>query len=274
MSEQTFFYINNKLTTSVKNLPNRSLFFGEGVFETFRYKSELPAYFSRHIERLYKGCEFLNIPVPKEAVIKKFIQSSVKKSQTTDAHVKVCIFSSGSNQYQDYSEGFLLALVIKEYIARIDEMTLCVSKETKNSNSTLNLHKTTNYIQNIISKREAIESGYDEALFLNEEDYVTECTAHNIFWINDNNIFTPAVKNGLLPGITRSVILDICIDLDLQVFEGEFGVDQLQIADCIFLTNAISGIIMVKGFEGYSGDNGGEIYDKIEYNLLTRLKWN
>lgn len=273
MRERIFFY-NKIIEKVVDKLPNRSLFFGEGVFETFRYKSELPAYYSRHIERLYKGCDFLNIPVPKEAVIKKFIQSSVKKSQTTDAHVKVCIFSSGSNQYQDYSEGFLLALVIKEYIARIDEMTLCVSKETKNSNSTLNLHKTTNYIQNIISKREAIESGYDEALFLNERDYVAECTTHNIFWINDNNIFTPAVTNGLLPGITRSVILDICNDLGLEVFEAEFVVDQLQIADCIFLTNAISGIIRVKEFEGYSGGNGGEIYDKIEYNLLTRLKWN
>jgi 4-amino-4-deoxychorismate lyase len=273
MSANIFFY--HKATKQViDRMPNRTLFFGEGVFETFRYRSGLPVYFSRHVERLKKGCEFLNIPLPNLLVIKKFIHDCVKKSDITDAHVKICVFSYGGNRYQDYPEDFLLASIIKEYMDRNDEMTICVSKETKNSNSSLNFHKTTNYIQNIVSKRQAQQAGFDEALFLNEKDYVTECTAHNIFWLKNNIVFTPAVKNGLLPGITRSIIIEIAKDLGLQVLEGEFGIDRLKKADCIFLSNAISAVVTVKKLEGYEWGKRGGIYDKIEYNLLTRLKWN
>ena len=273
MSETIYFY-NTTTEEFINKLPNRTLFFGEGVFETFRYRSELPVYFGRHIDRLKKGCEFLNIPFPSLSVINNFVHDCVIKSDTKDTHLKICLFSTGGNQYHDYPEDFSIAAIIKEYKNRNDNMTVCIAEEPKNSGSSLNFHKTTNYLQNILSKRDAIKKGFGEALFLNEKGNVTECTAHNIFWIENNIVFTPSVQNGLLPGITRSVILEISKDLGLRVKEGEFGINELINADCIFLSNAISGMIMVKKLGGYKGGKSRGVYDKIEYNLLTRLKWN
>lgn len=272
MSEKIYFY-DGSLKESLDILPNRSLFFGEGVFETFRYKSQIPIYIDRHLKRLKKGSEFLQISIPSDDIIIEFIKNSVQEAGLDDAYVKICLFSSGGNSYYDKSQRYILCSVIKEYPHRKSDISLTIATECINSKSELNYYKTINYIQNKLSKRQAISSGFEEALFLNEKGNVTECTAHNIFWIKDSKIYTPSLKNGLLPGITRSVIIDICNDLDLELIEGDYDIKELQRADYIFLTNAISGIVKVYNMEGKEYLEESQIYKNIEDNLLTRLMW-
>lgn len=273
MSYRIFFY-KNSLNEIIQYLPNRSLFFGEGVFETFRYKSELPVFFDRHLTRLNRASDYLCIPCPSVDILEDFVTDSVSKSGYKDAYVKICLFSYGGNIYSDKPQNYVLCSVIKQYPPRQDNITICIAGETKNSTSKLNYHKTTNYLQNVISKKEAMELGYEESMFINEKGNVTECTAHNIFWIKDNKIFTPSVENGLLAGVTRGVVIEICRKLSVFIQEGEFDVSVVQNADGIFLTNAISGMVGVNKFEGKEYEQDGELYKIIEENLLTRLKWN
>ncbi len=272
MSEKIYFY-DSSFKESLDILPNRSLFFGEGVFETFRYKTQLPAYLNRHFARLKKGSEYLNIPYPSDEIISEFISESVSKSGLKDAYVKICLFSSGGNIYHDKPQNYLLCSVIKECPHRKSDISLTIATECVNSISEINYHKTINYIQNTVSKRQAISSGFDEALFLNEKGHITECTVHNIFWIKENKIYTPSLKNGLLPGVTRSVIMVICNELNLELIEGEYDLKELHRADCIFLTNAISGMVKVHELDGKEYSEESQIYKNIEGNLLTRLKW-
>ncbi len=273
MSDKIYFY-DSSFKDSLQTLPNRSLFFGEGVFETFRHKDSLPAYYNRHIKRLKKGCDYLKIPFPKEHILSSFITESIKKSQLSDAYVKISVFSKGGDLYHEDSQQYLLCSVIRPYPGEKNSMKLCIARDIKISQSSLTLHKSTNYMHNIISKREAVDSGYDEALFLNEKGNVTECTAHNIFWITNDKLYTPSIKNGLLPGVTRGIILDICRDLDIDIEQGDFITEDTRNSDCIFLTNAISAMVKVNNFGGYHLSKKVELYDKIQYNLLTRLKWN
>jgi len=266
MIERIFFY-NDQETEPLGRIANRSLYYGEGVFETFRYKNALPAYFDRHLQRLKLGCEYLHLPLPDDNILFDFIINSVVGANLDDAYVKLAVLSSGSNTFYDYPIDSVLSVLVKEYPTSPRNIKLASAREIKDSNNEFHSHKTTNYLGSIIAKRGAQERGFDEALFLNEKGHVTECTAYNIFWIKDDTLYTPSVENGVLPGITRGIIIEAAKDIDLEVLEGDFTLYQLRSADFSYLSNALSGVIPVSLFDDIVLNKSSAKYEKLKENL-------
>lgn len=273
MTEKIFFY-NQQETEPSGRIANRSLYYGEGVFETFRYKKELPTYFDRHLQRLKIGCEYLHLPLPDDNSLCDFIIGCLREANLDDAYVKLAVLSSGSNTFYDYPGSSVISILVKEYPTGPSNIKLATASEIKDSNNKLHSHKTTNYLGSIISKRKAQECGFDEALFLNEKGHVTEGTAYNIFWLKNDTLYTPSVENGLLPGITRSIVIEAAKDIKLKVLEGDFMQSQLKSTDLIFLSNALSGVITVSQFEDIALNTSSSKYEQLKENLLTRLKWD
>jgi branched-chain amino acid aminotransferase len=105
--------------------------------------------------------------------------------------------------------------------------------------------KTLNYLNNILAKIEAINAGVNEAILLNAQGYVTECTGENIFYVRGKKLATPPPYVGILKGITRGSVMELAAKQKLDVREEVFTRHELYTADEVFLTGTAAEIIPV-----------------------------
>lgn len=255
------------------NLPLRALFFGDGVFETFRCNGKLPAHLGRHLARLKKGAELLSIPLPHEDEIVEKIESGYRHSGINDAYMKVCILPEGENTYYVRPTGSSVLIVVKECQVKKEEVEICVSSHKRNQNSVLNSVKSMNYLENILVKREAIERGFDDAIILNLNNNITETSSCNIFWTRGKGVYTPSVQCGLLPGITREIILQVMAELDYQIFEHRFGLSYMLNSDFVFLTNSVSGMMFVNKINDLKMPKMDNNFSRIKDSFTRLMEW-
>ena len=207
-------------------------FFGRGVFETILVKKK-PIFLKEHIERLNRGIKTLHLG---EEVLIDDIINIIDKYSINNCVLKIAVSEKNivlevrNNKYKsgDYLKGFALK----------------ISRINRNSNSKLSYIKSLNYLENIIEKEDAIKSGYDEVIFLNEKGFVAEGSMSNIFVVKEEKIYTPNIENGLLPGVVRKFIVQ-----EFDVIEKEITVEDLFDADELFITNSLLGIMGVSKLE-------------------------
>jgi branched-chain amino acid aminotransferase len=116
--------------------------------------------------------------------------------------------------------------------------------------------KATNFLNNILAKREAIAAGAFDSILLNWESHLTECTVSNLFFLRAGRLCTPAVACGLLDGITRNTVLSLAQEAQIPVDEGFFGVEAIHRADECFLTNTSMEVMPVTMVDGHPVGNG------------------
>jgi branched-subunit amino acid aminotransferase/4-amino-4-deoxychorismate lyase len=114
----------------------------------------------------------------------------------------------------------------------------------------LSAFKTTSKILNIMARAEAEEKGADEALLLNTNGEVAETAGGNLFWVYQDKICTVPTGRGVLPGITRAVVLEICQSLGLETKKRVIKPEDLRNAEGLFVTNSALGIVPVAAFDG------------------------
>jgi 4-amino-4-deoxychorismate lyase len=258
----------------VENAPIlRTLTYGEGLFETFRYKEGLPILWDKHMERMERGAALLKIPFPKKDYIEDLVQKAVLESQIVDSHVKLCLLSEGNASFYKTSSESQVLVIVKQYVPPQQSVKLKVNSFRRISDSPLVRVKSTNYLENILARREALGSGFDEALFLNEKDEVTECAASNLFWFKEETLFTASEGCGLLAGVTRGFILKLMSDNDMTILQGDFLLNEITDADFVFITNSLIGCVPVSHIEEHAFNAEDSLFLKIQNTLLNRLKW-
>ena len=254
---------------------NRSMLFGEGVFETFRYKNKLPVFFDRHLERLRHSANFLSLKYPGDAYIQSLIEKFVKQHKTKDLTVKIVLLSSGDGSYFGKSNGVVVMVSIKEDDSNNDEISLAIAQTKKGNSYVLARHKTTNYLSSIVERRKAIKEGFDDALFLDHKDLILETTSGNIFWIKGSSIFTPSLSCGILPGITRGLVIATCKEKGIKIVEGNYELGSLLFPEAIFITNAAKGIIEVVNIDNLiKPTRTHKIFPVIKNALDETLGWD
>jgi len=264
-------YLNgNRLTYE---LPLRTLFYGEGVFETFRYRSAMPEHFDKHIERLEEGANLLQLDMPEKGYIVSLIEKAVRESELSDLYVKFCLLSHGNTLFYEKSEEIQALILIKEYFKPKDSIRACVCSFPKNSQSPVVRIKSFNYLENIIARREAAERGFDEVVFFNEEKKVTEGGAGNIFWYKGGMLHTPSVGCGLLPGTTREIVMEISRGLNMDIVKGEYPLEDLVDSDFAFFTNSLIGSVPISQIDNRMIPLDNPKYGEIEIALYEALGW-
>ena len=240
------------ITLNGKNFLNkkvlRTLMYGEGVFETFRYKGKLPRFIDKHYKRLITGAKLLKIPTITKDDFIYYIEETVKKFEdASDLYIKTILVSEGNSYFPLLPESSNLLVIAKPFKPTDKkEVNLIVAPFKVHSSDPLLKIKSTNFTRNIIAKRYALENGYFDVLFLNENNQITETSSANIFWIKGKYLYTPSLDCGLLNGITRQFIIKKATNEGFTVIEGRFTLKDLQNADRIFITNSLNGIIRVK----------------------------
>ncbi len=225
----------------------RGLMYGEGVFETFRYNGRLPKYIDEHYKRLINGAKVLSIPPIEKDEFINHINNTVLKHRSKDLYIKTILVGSGDFYFGSNPEKSHLLVIARDYVPlEKKEIKLTVAPFKRHSSDPTVRIKSINFGRNILAKRYALKKGCDDAIFLNENEEITETTTANIFWVKGRYLYTPSVDCGLLDGITRRIILQEAKKEGFTVVEGRFFIKDLMNAHYIFVTNALHGIIKVK----------------------------
>lgn len=251
----------------------RALFYGEGVFETFRWKESPPVFLSMHLERMRRGAEFLGIPFPEESQVRLLIEDAVEETAGDDLHVKVCLLGEGDTVFHSRPQAASLLVSVRPRAESPETASLWVCAERRSPQNRLFSHKTLNYLGNVLAKREARERGFDEALFLDTDGRVAETSCHNVFWVKGKKLFTPSSECPVLPGVTREIVLRSAERLGYEPVCGGLPLEELLSSDYAFLTNAVAGIVYVSGVDGEERHSAPRSYEVIRKALLSEFGW-
>ena len=250
-------YLDGKLvdkSEAVVSVFDHGLLYGDGVFEGIRSYDGLVFKLSEHLDRLFESAKTLKLEIP---LAKKELQEAVietlRANGLKDAYIRLVVTRGVGDLGLDprkcpKASLFIIAdkitLYPKEYYEK--GLELVTVPTVRNHPEALNPQlKTLNYLNNILAKIEATNAGKDEAILLNSQGYVTECTGENIFYVKDKEIVTPPTYVGILKGITRDVVMRISGELGFTVSERPFTRHDLYTAEEVFLTGTAAEIVPV-----------------------------
>ena len=210
--------------------------FGLGLFETILLYKGKPVFLDEHLARINKSIVDLGLNIDKLERDEVFQYLNNNKNTFEYEGLKIVLSEKNRlflKREYTYTE--------KDYQRAL---SLNISKVRRNESSIFTFHKTLNYGDNILEKRKSKKLGYDEPIFLNSKNQITEGAASNIFMVVEDKIYTPKLSCGLLNGIVRQYIVS-----NYDVIESEIDLEFLNNADEIFLTNSLFGIMPVNNLE-------------------------
>jgi aminodeoxychorismate lyase len=236
---------------------DRGFLLGDGLFETMRVVGGKPFRFAQHLERMTRGADFLKIKLPftpKE--LEKFAGQLIEQNKMPDAILRVTLTrgvgARGYNFNDECKPTIVMALHIAPSLENHVEWNLVTSSFRIPAADPLSSFKTTSKILHVTARAEAKEKNADEALLINTNGEVAETASGNLFWIYDDKVCTVPTGRGVLPGITRAVVLEICQTLGLQVNKRVINPEALRNSCGIFVTQSALGIVPVSVFDGES----------------------
>ncbi len=250
-------YLNGKLVPERQakiSVFDHGLLYGDGVFEGIRSYNGRVFELDSHVDRLYDSAKAIALEIPMtRAGMKSAVVRTCAANKTMDGYIRLVVTRGvgtlGLNPYLcKKPQVIIIAADIQLYAKKLyDEGLSIVTVGTiRNLSEAVNPRiKSLNYLNNILAKIEAINSGCMEAVMLNSQGAVAEATGDNIFIVRGNSLVTPAVNEGILEGITRNTVMTLARDMGLTVSESRLSRYDLYTADEVFLTGTAAEVIGV-----------------------------
>jgi len=238
---------------------DHGLLYGDGVFEGIRSYDCLVFKLRAHIDRLYASAQGISLKIPMQKKgMEKAIIDTLKANKLKDAYIRVVVTRGEGDLGLDprncrHATVFIITDKIALYPAELYHkgLKIVTVPTRRNIPEALNPQiKSLNYLNNILGKIEAINAGVPEALMLDQNGFVTECTGDNIFMIKDDVVVTPPVSVGVLNGITRGAVLEVAAKTGLKTCERMLTRFELYVADEMFLTGTAAELIPVVMIDG------------------------
>jgi len=253
-------FLNGKFVSeaeAVVPVGDRGFLLGDGLFETVRVAGGKPFRLAQHWERLARGAEFLKIQLPFTAKeIQQFAAQLIAKNNLPESVLRLTLTrGAGARGYSIKNAGAPTLAMTLHPLPPVNpdeplQWRLITASHRLPAGEALAAFKTTSKVLNVLARAEAEAQGADEALLLNTNGEVAETAGGNIFWIYQDRICTVPTGCGVLPGITRAVVLEICQSLGLPTAKCVIKPEQLRKAEGIFITQSALGIVPVVAFDG------------------------
>lgn len=244
-------------TAPIVGASNRGLRYGDGLFETISFKKGKFILLAEHLQRLWLGMESMQFDIPK-LFNKKYITDQldklVSKNKDNPARVRLMIFRGDGGLYdpEHMKPNFIIQswpLQTASNELNSNGLDLCIYKDARKTCDAFANLKHNNYLPYVMGAIYAKNQHCNDAVILNQDGNVCDTTIANIFLIKDNNLFTPALKQGCVAGTMRQFLIDALPSLGHKIEETTVSIDMLLNADEIFLTNAIYNLRWVKTLE-------------------------
>jgi len=243
---------------------DRGFMYGDGVFETMRGYAGRVFKLDRHLDRLFRSLDTIKI---KHKYSKRYLHDAICKTLKTNrlssAYIKLAVTRGEGRFGISHKDIFSPNVVItakdfEGYPGWMFDIGLsAVLTGVQNEESVISGIKTLNYLPYILARYDAKARGFDEAILTNTKGYITEGATSNIFIVKNNTLITPSETSGILPGITRGIIIEIAKKLKISVKEKLVTRRELLGADETFLTNSLAEVLPVTKVDSKRVGTGG-----------------
>ncbi|MCU0421780.1 MAG: aminotransferase class IV [Bacteroidia bacterium] len=231
---------------------SRAFVYGDLLFETMRLQGGRLCLADLHFERLTAGMNQLGYPLPDDWRLERFeaLVYDKLKSGLVDARVRLVAYRDGNGFYVPSNEEIKFDVSFFERVTPATVLnTCCIYRTMQKSFSPIAAYKTGNALLYVEAARYAAQHGYDDALILNTEGRIIEATSSNIFWINNNNLFTTPLSEGPINGVMRRYLINRLKQVGVIIQERVISEVELKRADAVFITNSLHPIRIVKQVE-------------------------
>jgi len=257
--------------------------YGYGLFETMRAYNGKIFMLDRHLKRLYQSAETLGLDRALAGInLERACTDTLKANDLLEARMRLTITRGEAGLFpgtrQDAAATALItATAYTPLPAEAYEKgyKALISALHRDSHSLLSRLKSTSYLLSVLAKKEAENAGMDEALLLNERGTIAEGSISNVFFLAGKELASPPVASGILPGITRGVVMELAASLKIKAFEKEIKVEDLPRFDEAFLTNSVLEImplVAIKDREGRTVVIGAGRPGEITRRLMSAYR--
>lgn len=278
--DEHFFVYNGKYfhkDEPVIKVSNRTLRYGDGLFETMRMYEGKILNADFHFERFFSGMKTLQFDIP-EYFSKEFCLGTVnelllKNSHQRNARIRLMVIRGDGNilDYEQNSTNYIIEtwplsnkLELNEHGLSVDVFT-----DARKSCDPFSNLKSNNYLPSAMAGLFAKKNKLDDAIILNSFERVCESAIANIFIIKNKNIYTPPLSEGCVAGVMRRWMLEKFALKNYRVVEKKISIEDMLNADEFFLTSSIHPIRWIGNFCGnyYKNDNIKEISQYTFQNI-------
>lgn len=262
---------------------DHGLLYGDGVFEGIRVYGGRVFKLTEHLERLYDSARAIHLAIPMNLeAMTAAVNDTVAVNEKSDGYIRLVVTrGKGNLGLNPFTCERASVIIIVDDIqlypqACYDEGIAVITASVRRTPAQCldPRIKSLNYLNNIMAKVEAIHAGCLEALMLNTEGYVAECTGDNVFYIKNQQLMTPESADGALEGVTRNTVIEAAGDIGVPVVCRATTLYDIYTADECFLTGTAAEMIPVVKVDGRPIGDGrpGPLTADLKKAFLDRIK--
>jgi branched-chain amino acid aminotransferase len=266
-SMDLFFTYNDKIyknETAVVTPDNRSLRYGDGIFETLKVHKGIIQLHDYHFERLFSGMKTLQFEIPENFTTayleNKILELCKKNLHNSFARVRLMVFRGNGGLYdaQNHLPNYILQTLSIESSDELNSngLTIDIYPDAKKSCDSLANLKSNNYLPYIMAALYAKKLKVNDCILLNNYDRICDTTMANIFIIKEGIIYTPPLSEGCVDGVMRRFLINK-LGSRFKILEKQISIEDLEKADEVFVTNSIKEIRWIKQFKNSRYSNTG-----------------
>ncbi len=225
---------------------DQGFLYGYGLFETMRAYHGKIFLLERHINRLLSSAGVIGLGELSAPDLSRACLDTLKANGLEDARLRLTVSNGEVDAFPwaGISSTPTVVVTARSYTPLPAEKydqgyQVGVSSLRRCQRSPVSRIKSTNYLLSLLARMEVGAYGMDEALLLNDNDFIAESGGSNLFFVKDSTLMTPSLESGILPGITREVVIELAGVLGIGVTEGDVRLTDLEQFDEAFLTNSV-----------------------------------
>ncbi|KIG15992.1 Branched-chain amino acid aminotransferase [Enhygromyxa salina] len=241
---------------------DRGFLYGDSVYETLRTAGGRVVELGPHLDRLRRSAQGIAFDLPfTDAELTAAVNETVAAAANPDSRIRVVVTRGSGPIALDTREAespVLVVMVSPIVIPTAQEYARGISAVIVGREGAIRPGlKTGNYLGNILALRHAHELGAEDAIMCNDRGEVAEGATSNLFMVVDGSVHTPSLATGLLAGITRGVVIrQLAQRLGIATCERSITAEELNVADEVFLTSSVRGVMPVTTLGGKTVGNG------------------
>lgn len=260
---------------AVVSVFDRGFLYGDSVYETMRTAGGAPVELGRHLDRLRRSGEGIGLEIPfSDGEIAEAIASTHAATGNQESTIRLVVTRGGGPMVLDPRDARspLMVVYVRELVLPTAQdylrgLSAVIVDVHKTGRTLLDPSiKSGNYLNNILALRRASARSGEDAIMLGRHGEVAEGATSNVFMVKDHRLKTPDLEVGILPGITRQVVLELARDAGIEVGSTRIEPEELRAADEVFLTSSVRGIMPVTTLDGETvgGGEAGPLTRKLQ----------
>lgn len=249
---------------------DRSVLFGDAVFETLRAYGNRLFRLERHLDRMRRACAVLRLEAPSVEYVARAVADVLEANGPfEDGRVRITLtggdFGGDLGLARSGKPRLIVTAVPYEPPLRSyrEGIRLVISGIRRNTSSPISQLKTCNNLDSLMAKQEAFDRGADDAVMLTTAGNLSEATSSNLFFVKDGVVSTPDMGCAFLPGVTRDAVLENCRAEGMKCTPVMGGPELLFEADEVFLTNSMFEIVPVRILGDHSYECPGTVRTRL-----------